>query len=219
MTIALLKEARVLANYIETLDYNDFVYKPHLPYKHIGAFLTDISLQAGLNYNTVVRPRVGRVLRLFPEATTLSTFESVINIHGIKYVMNWKDNTKADRLLDIVSFGKTYSLETETQFANFLGVPSNQLLFRQVKGIGPKTIDYSLKLLCVDTVAVDRHIFNFVNSAGINRTNYQEIKTIVEFAADLLQISRIQLDSYIWLKMSNKKNSSQTSLFIPTVSI
>lgn len=61
----------------------------------------------------------------------------------------------------------------------------------------------------VESVAVDRHVYEFVSDAGII---YKEAKQIVEYAADMMQISRRTLDYSIWLYMSNKKRLVQLEL-------
>lgn len=78
--------------------------------------------------------------------------------------------------------------------------------------IGDKTYDYLLKLLGVESVAVDRHVYKFVSDAGIIYKDYKEAKQIVEYAADMMQISRRTLDYSIWLYMSNKKRAVQLEL-------
>lgn len=70
-----------------------------------------------------------------------------------------------------------------------------------------------MKLLGVESVAVDRHVYKFVSDAGIIYKNYKEAKQIVEYAADMMQISRRALDYSIWLYMSNKKRAVQFELF------
>jgi thermostable 8-oxoguanine DNA glycosylase len=205
----LLKEARILANYIKSLSYDDFIYVPGTSYNHIGALFVDIVLQSGLNYSTVVRPRVARVLKQFPQSVTISLLEKAIADFGVKYVLNWQNNEKISRLLALIEFAKENNIETEEDFRKFLLVKANIEKFISVKGIGPKTVDYTLKLLAIDSIAVDRHIFNFVNKAGITRRNYYEVRTIVEYAADLLQSPRRKLDTFIWLNMSKSAISRQ----------
>jgi thermostable 8-oxoguanine DNA glycosylase len=56
----------------------------------------------------------------------------------------------------------------------------------------------------VDTIAVDRHIINFLNQANISFTNYHNAKKIVEYTADILNISRRDIDYSIWNYMSEK---------------
>ncbi|MDL2290360.1 hypothetical protein LJB95_03040, partial [Paludibacteraceae bacterium OttesenSCG-928-F17] len=56
-----------------------------------------------------------------------------------------------------------------------------------------------------DTIAVDRHIYSYVEQAGIEYKNYEMIKNIVEFAADILNISRRSIDYSIWSHMSKNQ--------------
>lgn len=64
----------------------------------------------------------------------------------------------------------------------------------------------------VESVAVDRHVYEFVSDAGIIYKDYKEAKQIVEYAADMMQISRRTLDYSICLYMSNKKRAVQLEL-------
>lgn len=66
-----------------------------------------------------------------------------------------------------------------------------------------------LKLLGVESVAVDRHIYKFVSAAGIIYKDYKEVKQIVEYAADIMQVSRRTIDYSIWMYMSDKKRALQ----------
>ena len=209
----LLKEARQLANYLESINYKDFVFTPPVPYNHIGALFTDIILQSVLNYTTVVRPRVARVFRLFPDAYSISNFESSINEHGIKHVINWQNEIKANRILALIKHSKVEGIEFENDLRDYLTINENCTKLLLINGIGSKTLDYTLKLLCVDTVAVDRHVFSFIQKAGIIRNDYYEVKAIVEYAADLLESSRIKLDTFIWRTMSKNHNVQQSFSF------
>mgnify|MGYP001425175538 CR=1 FL=1 len=64
---------------------------------HLGAVLTDIILQAGLNYKTVVLPRVLRVYNNFDEADNLDNLISTINSVGLESFLNWKNHIKLKR--------------------------------------------------------------------------------------------------------------------------
>ena len=47
-------------------------------YHHLGAVLADSVLQAGLNYNSVVRPRVRAIFELFPHARSLGQIVEIV---------------------------------------------------------------------------------------------------------------------------------------------
>ncbi|HEY4197446.1 MAG TPA: hypothetical protein VGM63_18025 [Mucilaginibacter sp.] len=171
----------------------------------MGALLTDITLQAGLNYNKVVRPRVQRILLNYPNAYTVKLFNEIICFEGIENVINWHHYIKLDRLNRLIAFSTENQINTCTDFKIFLLKNKNREKYLAVNGIGPKTLDYSLKLLNFDTVAVDRHIYSFVELANVQTKGYDLTKKIVEYAADFLQISRSSMDYSIWRYMSDKE--------------
>ena len=203
------KEARLLVNYIEGLNSFNKIHKPNkLAYKHIGALYTDISLQSGLNYNNIVRPRVLNVLNKYPNANTVSAFNKLIDSTGLNNIIKWDHPTKLQRVYDIITYSICNDIESCTDLRNHLVINANRLKLLQIKGIGPKTLDYTLKLLSFDTVAIDRHIKVFVQEAGIRTNEYAEIKNIVEYAADFMNISRSSIDYSIWKYMSEKRKQN-----------
>lgn len=201
MTIAL--QARKLANYIVDLD--DFTIhniNPFISYNHMGALFADMILQAGLNYNTVVKPRVDRILTKYPDENTVTKFNQLVDLESIEKVILWNHAVKIDRIYELLRFSTINRIETCADFREFLAFDSNRQKLLNIKGVGPKTIDYCLKLLNCDTVAVDRHIISFVRMADINLSGYQEIKKVVEYAADFLGVSRASIDKSIWEYMA-----------------
>jgi hypothetical protein len=203
MIIAL--QARKLASYIESLDaFPEVLLGYDCDYDHIGALFTNIVLQAGLNYRSVVKPRVDNLLFNYPHATTRSQFEDLINVEGLEKLIRWQHPEKLRRMRDLLSFARFHQIDSCGELKIFLRDLNNQNSMREIKGFGPKTIDYCLKLLNFDIVAVDRHIYSFVEMADIMTKDYQTTKRIVEYAADFLQISRSAIDQGIWLYMSMK---------------
>jgi hypothetical protein len=204
-----LSDAQLLKQYILSLD--DFVLttKPYEGYKHMGAILTDAILQAGLNYKTVVAPRVQRVIKQYPEALTTSKFLSIIREDGADHVLNWRHPEKPRRLYEITAFLDQLSIDTDKDLHNWLLNKSNSESLLQINGIGPKTRDYLKNLVNISSVAVDRHIRNFVQSAGILNKEYAELQLIVETTANLLKISSSSLDHAIWLYMSSKYSTDK----------
>lgn len=201
------KESRVLADYI--LSLNDFnIYHPNIESNdtvHIGALLTDSILQAGLNYTTVVKPRVEFILSNYPTIYTLKDFQLLIDCEGIENIINWYHPVKINRLLNLVEFLSKRNLDSGECIRIFMSDPSNRKEMQSINGIGPKTIDYMLKLLNFDVVAVDRHIYKFLDMAKIPSDNYVRAKNTVEFAADFLNVSRASIDYSIWNYISQKK--------------
>ena len=166
-------KVRTLITYIGNARGFQLIAAPDCPYRnHIGALLTDVVLQAGLNYQHVVAPRVCKVLNDYPVAYTVNRFSAVLQKYSIETVLDWHDCEKQIRMVRILEFCKAQGIQN----------------------------------------SVDRHLYKFVSDAGIIYKNYKEAKQIVEYAADMMQISRRTLDYSIWLYMSNKNRGVQLEL-------
>ena len=209
--------SRKLADFIKDLKL-DYVQYETPAYWHIGALYTNVVLQAGLNYSTVVRPRVSRVLTKYPEAATVHGFLHLIDEIGLEIMINWRHQEKIRRIYDVLEFSQEHTINTCVDLAKFLIVPANRERYLEIKGFGAKTLDYTLKLLNFDTIAVDRHLYSFIKLAGLEINDYQSAKKIVEFASDLLAVPRASIDYSIWLYMSNKSSrdsaGNQSQLYL-----
>lgn len=201
-TLETLDDVTKLIRYLQVLD--DFVIVDSMDgcYNHMGATLTDAILQAGINYETVVRPRVNHVKSTYPEAVSTRGFKEVLEKSGAENVLNFT-GYKIERLLSLVDFLIEENVQTEADFAVWLANPLHILKLKQVKGIGDKTADYLKILVGLETNAVDRHLINFLELAGIRFVNYQKTSTIINTAADVLHVRRALFDHSIWRYMSD----------------
>lgn len=176
-------------------------------YDHMGAVLADSVLQAGLNYSTIVRPRVQAILEIFPAAKTVSALTQVIAMHGSGKFLQWRHHEKVSRFDDLVEFLVCSNIENTSDLNEALLNDSFRSDIREVRGIGPKTVDYMACLVGVDCIAVDRHIRGFAELAGLKDVSYEYLRDAFSFAADLLSISRREFDASIWQfqAMSNSR--------------
>lgn len=174
-------------------------------YGHMGATLCDSILQAGLNYDTVVRPRITWILNSFPNETTTSRLLDLVDELGAARLLNWSHPEKPSRLIALANFFYVRSIETEHCLREWLQVATNGVHLESVRGVGPKTVDYLKMLVGIPAIAVDRHIKNFVNNAGIKSNNYKIIREVVECAADELRVHRTNLDYAIWFYVSKSQ--------------
>ena len=79
--------ARELVNYIKKNSDLQLIQPKECEYKnHIGALFTDIILQSGVNYRTVVAPRVKFVLEMYPIAFSVENFFSTILLSLINLI-------------------------------------------------------------------------------------------------------------------------------------
>jgi hypothetical protein len=173
-------------------------------YHHMGATLSDAILQAGLNYRTVVLPRVTQILASYPDADTTTKFQRLLSDVGPNKVLRWSHPEKINRLMDLVGLLYERNLETEPQLAMWLWSASAAAELRAIKGIGPKTIDYLKILVGLPAVAVDRHILSLFRLAGLQFTRYDAVASVFCMAAEILHVQPQVLDGIVWENFSKQ---------------
>ncbi len=173
-------------------------------YCHMGATLTDTVLQAGLNYRSVVLPRVSRILDLYPNAKTTTSFWRLFCDVGPNELLQWSHPEKINRLTRLVEVLRAKRLETEFEVACWLRSLSAADELLAIKGIGPKTVDYLKILVGIPTVAVDRHVRSMFWLLGLEFTAYDDCRAIVCKAADLLRLEPHIVDGMIWQFVSSR---------------
>lgn len=198
--------ARLLVSHIHELDSFHFNTEIKSTYEHMGAIICDAILQAGLNYHTVVAPRVDRILALFPSHTRTSDFISLLDLYGPHEILQWRHHEKPRRVRMLAEHFWLNDIEVENDLVEWLLDSGNCETLIDLKGIGPKTIDYLKILVNIPTIAVDRHIRSFVSNAGIPQTSYEDIRQIVSISAEIMDVHHRILDNAIWeyLALSNQ---------------
>lgn len=175
-------------------------------YAHMGATICDSILQAGLNYRTVVAPRIQRLIQQWPASQVTSRFMNNVTRFGVHDVLIWNHPEKPERILQLGTLLRNEQVETEFELAQWLDDKNNCESLQTVRGIGPKTVDYLKSLAGLPAVAVDRHIRTFVSWAGLELRGYQEISDVVGHVADRLSVERNALDHAIWSYVSSSRN-------------
>ena len=199
-----VQSAQRVANYAASLGVMEASLSKRLSYRHIGALMADSILQSGLNYKTVVYPRVKRILAKFPEANTLTKVNEVIVANSLKDFLMWTHPTKLERFLRLAQYLSQNGIETTNSLRDRMVDTDFKIGLLSIHGIGPKTVDYISCLAGVETVAVDRHILTFAREANIDSYDYENVCMIFSYAADLLDISRCGFDSWIWNIVSSR---------------
>jgi predicted house-cleaning noncanonical NTP pyrophosphatase (MazG superfamily) len=172
-------------------------------YTHMGAVLTDAILQAGLNYEHVVLPRVNKI-KAIPLAKTTSGFLAVLESNGADKLLNWSNTEKPARLLAITRFFQAEKVETTEELRIWLQNDENKPRLKQQRGVGDKTADYFKILVGISTSAVDRHLIKFLEEAGMPVQTYQEAQMLIHAAADIVGVDYAELDHNIWKFMSSR---------------
>ena len=197
--ISVLLSARRVANFARDDGVLDAAEGRRARHCHMGAVVADAVLQTGLNYASVVRPRVEAILLNHPQLRGVSALIRLVDDRReVSTFLRWRHPEKLIRFELLVRFLSSWSIEScEDLRANLL-----LLEFRQavgaVHGVGPKTIDYLSCLVGNDCVAVDRHVRAYASRAGVDSQDYDFLRDVFCGAADLLNVSRDAFDAWIW---------------------
>lgn len=171
---------------------------PRTTCDHLGAVLADSVLQAGLNYTTVVRPRVQAILRAHPTRNTISSLVSLIRDGKTSAFLNWRHHEKVRRFEALVAFMVDWGIEDVKDLRGRLASDEFRDAIQAVNGIGPKTVDYMACLIGIDSIAVDRHVRTFAKTVGVENADYQFLRKSFCCAADLLSLPRREFDAWLW---------------------
>lgn len=199
------EKAGHLVEYLRSLDGFRVVEVIDGSYNHMGATIADGILQAGTTYNTVVRPRVRRILESYPNAVTTSAFWSLLQDVGAKTVLLWRDDEKPNRVIALTAFLRAAGIETEDELRQWLENEAHRAHLLSVRGVGPKTVDYLRILVGTQTAAVDRNVYTLLHEAGIPISSYNEARETLNLAADNMGVKRAILDHSVWQFMSNRR--------------
>lgn len=191
--------ARQVANYAIDLGIISNSAEMRRPtYCHLGAALADAILQAGLNYRTVVKGRVDRIIQFYPETSELSGVLAVVESERVAGFLLWKHPEKIRRFIAVAHALRAARVANTSELKCSLekgDLPGDLLT---IKGIGPKTVDYLGCLVGVDRVAIDRRMRSFAGAAGVGTSDYDALRDVLSYAADLIGISRREFDAWVW---------------------
>lgn len=200
-----LSYARSIADYANGLGIHLVPVKPRVASNHLGAVLADAILQSGVNYRTVVRARIDRIHSLFPQAATLPGLIEILEQQGAADFLLWSHPIKTLRFESLTQLLATQGIGSTFELKLWLNRSEARIHLLRVHGIGPKTCDYLSCLVGIDCIAVDRHVRAFATEAGVVISDYERLKSVVSYAADLLGMTRRDFDAWIW-KTTSARN-------------
>jgi endonuclease III len=144
----------------------------------------------------------------YPEAYSLQGVKFIIENDRLVEFLMWQHHTKLLRFVELTSFLDRHCIETAEDLSEQIVEQNFRKALLELHGIGPKTIDYLGCLAGVDTVAVDRHVRVFAQEAGVEINDYNGLRTVFSFAADLLELSRSDFDAWVWNTISTRQLAS-----------
>jgi hypothetical protein len=174
---------------------------PHFPgveagrarYDHMGALLADAALQAAIDFNSVVKPRVQRMLAAWPEADTVARFLVRVRAEGLHQVLDWTDAEKPSRAVRLADLLTDEGVDSVDELRNWSLRPGSRAKLLKLKGVGEKTADYIAMLAGAPVLAVDRRIRAFVGSG-----TDEQIRGLLTAVATDLDIDLGVLDRVVW---------------------
>ena len=188
-------------------------------YRHMGATISAAILQAGLNWETTVQPRIGRLRTQFPQAETTSGFLRLLTQRGHVDVLTAGRTTRNrnESLGSHISYFPR-KWRRRRNLKNWLLQAGNDVRLLALHGVGEKTVDFLKILVRIPTNAVDRHLNGFLAAAGVEASGYRETHDIIDRAADLGGIDRIVFDFSIWRYMAEKRKVQNRRQTLPCTS-
>lgn len=197
------EKGKKLAEYVRSMNFNPV--QEQTIYHHMGATITDACLQSGLSFKTVVYPRVLKLLTDFSDFKTTTEFIILMQTIPLPELINWKNERKLTLTKELTQMFYDNGVENEEQLSAWLESEENCNKLLNLKGIGPKTVDYLKMLSGHQAIPIDRHLMNFLKMAGVPADTYEEASLIYQEAAKVLGVSNYVIDRQVWEYMS--KNS------------
>ena len=211
--VQMLIAARRVADYAKELGADVERQQTRAAYEHMGALLADSILQAGLNYNSVVLPRVSTILANFPQECRTSALVGLVARGETPVFLNWTHAEKVGRFDALVMFLNDNEVEDVGDLRSCLLRKPFVEALRAVRGVGPKTVDYIGCLAGLDSVAVDRHVRTFAKRVGVLEDDYDFLRSVFSHAADLLSVSRREFDAWVWRREASLSSSQMSFKF------
>lgn len=198
---------------LEKIPHNYAEITQRTPYYNMAATLTDSVLQAGMNYKSVVYPRVYNILNKYSDYSSTCDFIILFQTIPIGEIIQCKNKRKQNTICQLAWFLYNQNVNTEDDLAKWILDDKNSDKLLEIIGVGRKTIDYLKLLSGQQAIPIDRHMFQFLELAGILTSDYKEASTILRKTAAILQIGESVLDKTIWDYMSEKGGAEQLTFF------
>ncbi len=126
---------------------------------------------------------------------------------GADKLLNWKHPEKLQRIISAAKFFMNQGIETEADLKDWLQKPQNITRLKQLRGVGEKTADYFKILVGIPAVAMDRHLFAFLEKAQLNGNDYRTAQMIISRVSEKIGVKSSYLDHSIWKYMSTGKET------------
>jgi hypothetical protein len=164
---------------------------------HIGAMLAESALQAGLDYEAVVVPRVKQFLLKYGAASTVSGLLQALRAARAETVLGIKNSRKCRTLVELADLLSAEGVETADDFRTWLQQPESRSKLLAVYGVGVKTAAYLRLLAGLPAIAIDIHLRRAAADVGVVRSD-DELERLYTAAAQAEAIPLPEVDGSLW---------------------
>jgi hypothetical protein len=190
--------AERIADYLRSLEGFTFV-TPAPPRGHMGATIIDCLLQRGVNYDSVVLPRVEGLAADHPEAATTSGFSDLMGRIDLATLIDFRGEYALGPVRELTALLVANGIESEEELRLWLEDADNRVALSRLSGIGLKTGEF-IRLRCgaPDAIAIDRWILRLFESAHVDTRGYWQQHAVLTETAELLGVTPAVLEESVW---------------------
>jgi endonuclease III len=170
-------------------------------YDNMAALLADVSLQAGLNYERTVWPRVAEILRRYPDCNSTCGLVSVLQRTSVHELLRWNGQDKILRFKALLGLFVELDIQSIEDLAIWIEATESREALLNIRGVGKKTVDY-LRILCGNVAfPLDRHFMRFLRMAGVDATvnGYDYVQRLLLDACSELGLNPRETEKGLWL--------------------
>lgn len=170
---------------------------------HIGAMLVETAVQAGLNYERVVVPRVKAFLKAHPDAATVSVMRALLDAVPANKLLGLENTRKCAVLRDVTHLLSDEGVETSDDLRRWLESDHSRAKLLQIHGVKVKTAAYLRLLAGLPAIAIDVHLRNAAAGLGI-RGSDETLERLYTLAAEKAGRRLADVDGSVWQAMSDE---------------
>lgn len=171
---------------------------------HIGALLADAALQPGLDYRSVVEPRVRRIAREYPAASSISGLLEILAKQDVKVVLGIVNVRKCAVFHSLAQLLQGESVETVSELRSWLGRSESRSKLLAIHGVGTKTASYLKLLVGLPAIAIDVHLRRAAETAGVHRSD-EDLERLFGEAAAQAGVPLAALDGALWQQGNDRR--------------
>ncbi|MEU9701246.1 hypothetical protein [Streptomyces sp. NPDC047981] len=146
----------------------------------MGAVICDVSFQARRKYESTIRPRLLLLQSAWPDAVTVRGFQARLATEDLGVAMKFNSPGRVATAHALTDLLAARGVDTRGDLHDWLGHADNRATLRQVRGVGPKSVDYIGNLVGRSQVAVDVHLRAFAAAAGVAGLPYEQLRAVYE---------------------------------------